>query len=265
MPFHFRITERSALSQLPLNSAALLLLCSVLSLLPIPAKAQQPSPNEQTQQQSANAQSPAATKEPQKQVRVSWLYGAYVPKEAPLRPLTGKERFQLFLAQSFVSPGIYIKTIAFSAGDQIANNPSEWGRNWGGYGKRVGSRYSQFVIQNGMSAAGNAALGYEPRYDRCKCEGKWPRVRHAIIRNFLTYDRSEQHWRPQLALYGAAFGAGAVAQTWRPDDRSPVRAGVGGIISQAAYGVIPNLMAEFGVEIGNLLKKKKKSQTSQTP
>ncbi len=230
----------------------------------------QQSQQQTTRESKASQQVPdkpnPSPKEPEKQVRVSWLYGAYVPKDVPLRALTGKERFDLFLAQSFVTPGIYIKTIVFSAGDQIGNTPSEWGRNWGGYGKRLGSRYSQFVIQNGMSATGNALLGYEPRYDRCKCEGKGDRIKHAILRNFVTYDRSEKHLRPQFALYAAAFGAGAVAQTWRPDNRDVVRTGFGGMISQAAYGVIPNLMAEFGVEIGNMLRKKKnKSQTSPTP
>ena len=44
-------------------------------------------------------------------------------------------------------------------------------------------------------------VGWEPRYDRCKCDGFWPRARHAVIRNFVTYDGTEKHLRPQLMPY----------------------------------------------------------------
>ena len=31
------------------------------------------------------------------------------------------------------------------------------------------------------------------------------------MRNFLTYNRSEEELRPQLALYGAAFSSGMIS------------------------------------------------------
>lgn len=197
---------------------------------------------------------------PEEQLKVNWLYGAYVPKEVALEPLTGQQRFKLYLRQSFTTPGIYLKTVLLSAGDQISNNPSEWGSDFAGYARRFGSRQSQFVIQNSFSAAGNALLGYEPRYDRCRCSGFWRRSRHAIVRNFITYDRSEKAIRPQLALYSAAFGAGAVAGTWKPSGRNLVIEGYRGVITQAGFGLAANLIGEFASDLKRMLGAKERSK-----
>jgi hypothetical protein len=37
---------------------------------------------------------------------VNWIYGAYIPKDAPIAPLTGEERFKLYLWQTYTTPGI---------------------------------------------------------------------------------------------------------------------------------------------------------------
>src|SRR5262245_19933993 len=81
---------------------------------------------------------PAEKKKPD----INWLYGAYVPKEEPLLPLNGEQRKRLFVAQTFTTSGIYIKTIFLASVDQGTNSPSEWGRNWGGYGKRLASQHA---------------------------------------------------------------------------------------------------------------------------
>src|SRR5262245_65528611 len=81
---------------------------------------------------------PAEEKKPD----IKWLYGAYVPKEEPLLPLNGEQRKRLFVAQTFTTSGIYIKTIFLASVDQGTNSPSEWGRNWGGYGKRLASQHA---------------------------------------------------------------------------------------------------------------------------
>ena len=52
---------------------------------------------------------------------VNWLYGAFVPKDAPLEPLTGEQRFKLYLRQTYTTPGIYIKTGFFVLHDQVNN------------------------------------------------------------------------------------------------------------------------------------------------
>ena len=203
------------------------------------------------------AQAPAPADKHSSPINVNWLYGAYVPKDAPLEPLTGKQRFKLYLRQTYTTPGIYAKTLIFSAADQANNSPPAWGQGWDAYAQRVGSRQAQFVIQNSLSALGNAALGYEPRYDRCRCSGFWKRTGHALYRNFVTYDRSEKAIRPQLALYGAAFGAGVVAGTWKPSDRDLVAEGYRGMISQVEFGITAHWLSEFAPDIIRKVRGKK--------
>jgi len=123
---------------------------------------------------------------------VNWLYGAYVPKEAPLVSLTVHQREKLFMRQTFTTPGIYIKSGFLALLDQASGEPYEWGGGLDGYRRRVASNYARTAIQNVFSTAGNAALRYEPRYDRCHCVGFGSRTKHALIRNFLTYNRTEK-------------------------------------------------------------------------
>lgn len=68
-----------------------------------------------------------------------------------------------------------------------------------GYGRRYAARFGEFVVQNSFVAAGNAALGYEPRYDFCRCRGFWPRTEHAVSRSFMAYNRTEPELRPTAA------------------------------------------------------------------
>ncbi len=141
-----------------------------------------------------------------------------------------------------------------------AGNPPQWDDGWGGYAERFASREGQFITANTLAALGNAKLGYEVRYDKCKCSGVWPRTRHAILRNFLTYDRTEENLRPQWALYGGAFGGGVVATTWKPGSQSYLENGVWGVLGQAGYGdateffyrVFDRDQSEAGSEVGPL-------------
>ena len=150
----------------------------------------------------------------------SWLTGVYVEKGHTMLPLTLPERRELFLQQTLATPGAYTKRM-FAAGiDQARGVPGDWGGGMQGYGKRFASREGQFISANTMAFLGNAALRYEPRYDQCQCSGFWLRSRHAILRNFLTYNQSEQLLRPQLALYGGSFGGGILSSTWKPQPRN---------------------------------------------
>src|ERR1700744_2043784 len=100
--------------------------------------------NSRAQQPAGESSAPA--------LNVNWLYGAYLPKDVALEPLTGRQRLRLFSAQSFTTPGIYIKTILFSSGDQIHGTPHDWGGGVSGFGQRFASRYGQYLIQNRLAS-----------------------------------------------------------------------------------------------------------------
>ena len=214
--------------------------------------------------QTSDKKASATAADSRQELKVNWLYGAYVDKDVPLRPLSNQQRFQLFLRQSFLTPGVYVKTAFFSLSDQAENHPPEWGDGFAGYAKRNASRYGQFVAQNALSATENALLGYEPRCDRCRCRGFWPRTKHAIFRNFETYNRTEKELRPQLGMYFGAFGGGVIAGTWQPDKPNLLTKGYQGAVTQAIFGVCANWLGEFAPDIKRVLKKDKQKTGPQS-
>jgi hypothetical protein len=189
---------------------------------------------------------------------VNWIYGAYIPKEAPIAPLTGDQRFKLYLRQTYTTPGIYVKTGFFAIHDQVKKTEPDWGDGVSGFGKRVGSLQAGNIIQNSLTALGNAAVGFEPRYDRCRCEGAWPRIRHAVVRNFITYGGADdKEIRPQIMSYAAAFGAGVTVASWEPDNPSVLTRGYQSMATQAWVGVVVDALAEFAPDIKRMFHKNK--------
>lgn len=114
----------------------------------------QDAPHSVPEQRSATAKPEEAQELP-----VNWLYGAYLPKEAPLAPLSNADRWHLYVRQSFTTPGIYIKTALFTIRDQVQVAPPGWSQDGEGFVKRAGTRYAQFLIQNSVTAVGNAMPG----------------------------------------------------------------------------------------------------------
>jgi hypothetical protein len=206
------------------------------------------------QQQPSESQVPPAPLAIKKELPVNWLYGAYVPKDAPLVSLTNELRWKLYVRQSFTTPGIYIKTGLFAMRDSLANSPPEWGKTAEGFGKRLGSRYAQFLIQNSFTASGDALAKWEPRYDRCRCNGTKNRVKHAFIRNFVTYASDERSLRPQVFSYAAAFGGASLSSLWEPNHPNAVVKGYQGVVSQAWVGVVSNLLGEFAPDFNRWRK-----------
>lgn len=188
----------------------------------------------------------------------SWLTGVFVEKGHTMMPLTFDERRELYLQQTLITPGAYLKRL-FAAGiDQARGVPSQWDDGWGGFSERFTSREGQFITANSVAAAGNALLQYEPRYDQCQCSGFWPRTRHAIVRNFVTYNHSEQELRPQFALYTGAFVGGVVSTYWKPPPHNPLSQGGYAMLGQAGYGALLNVFIEFAGDINHKIGAKRR-------
>jgi hypothetical protein len=178
-----------------------------------------------------------------------WIAGEYVGRNRKLVTLTREQREVIYLRQTLTTPEAYMKRM-FAAGiDQVRGTPSQWDDGWGGYAERFASREGQFIAANTLAALGNAKLGYEVRYDKCKCDGLWPRTRHAFVRNLMTYDRSEEHWRPQWGLYGGAFGGGMISTAWKPHPRNAFAEGGRAMAGQVGWGTLLNFFTEFSREI----------------
>jgi hypothetical protein len=179
----------------------------------------------------------------------TWIEGVYVRRDQPLITLTTRQRETIYLRQTLTTPGAYLKRAFGAAIDQASGTPRQWDDGWGGYAERFASREGQFITANTLAALGNARLGYEVRYDKCKCDGLWPRTRHVLLRNLMTYDRSEEHLRPQWALYGGAFGGGALSAAWKPGSLNAFAEGGRAMAGQLGWGTLLNFVTEFSKEI----------------
>ena len=178
-----------------------------------------------------------------------WFTGVFVPKDQPRTALTGEQRGEYYLEQTLATPGAYMKRM-FAAGiDQARGSPPQWQGGIGGYGERFASREGQFISANSLAALGNAALKYEVRYDQCQCSGFLRRTRHAVVRNFLTYNASEEEMRPQWGLYGGSFGGGMISTAWKPRPRNAFAEGGRAMLGQATYGTLLNFFIEFAGDI----------------
>jgi hypothetical protein len=191
------------------------------------------------------------------QINVNWFYGSYVPKEVPLEFLNAHQRFRLYLRQTYTTWGIYLKTTLFALSDQANDRYPEWGDGFAGFAKRLGTRQAEFVMQNSVIALGDGLLGWEPRYDRCRCSGFWPRTRHAAVRAFVTYDRTEKNLRPQLFTFLGAFTGAATATAWEPGHNVWQVRGYQAAITQIPIGIGLNWIGEFAPEIARVFHRHK--------
>ena len=178
-----------------------------------------------------------------------WIAGEYVGRNRNRVTPTSEQRKEIYLRQTLTTPEAYMKRMFAAGFDQVRGTPSQWDDGWTGYAERFASREGQFIAANSLAAWGNAKLGYEVRYDQCKCKGLWPRTRHAFLRNLMTYDRSEEHLRPQWALYGGAFGGGMIATAWKPSPKNAFVNGGEAMAGQLGWGTLLNFITEFSFEI----------------
>jgi hypothetical protein len=178
-----------------------------------------------------------------------WIAGEYMGRNRVLVSPTWEQREEIYLRQTFTTPQAYIKRMFAAGFDQARGVPYQWDDGWDGYAERFASREGQFIAANTLAALGNAKLGYEVRYDQCKCQGLWRRTRHAFIRNLVTYDRSEEHLKPQYALYAGAFGGGMIETAWKPSPKNAFVNGGRAAAEQVGWGTLLNFVTEFSWEI----------------
>jgi hypothetical protein len=168
--------------------------------------------------------------------------------QSSFQPLTGKERWDLYLRDAFWSPSVFFRAAGPALGAQLKDEPGAWGQGMEGYSKRFANRFGRFALQETYEAAGAALLQHEVRYVRSNRSGVLPRAAHALTANFVTYDRSGRR-TPHVARVGSVFAAEFTGSLWMPAgyrEASTVMRGVG-----MEFGVSSafNLVREFALEL----------------
>ncbi len=103
--------------------------------------------------------------------------------------------------------------VAWSSGyDQVAGSPDVWPRTVEGYGRRVVTRSAQLVSIELSRHAMAAALGRDPAYVKCACEGRWARLGHATLGVLTDFDARGQRRVAWPRFTGAAVGAVVLGQ-----------------------------------------------------
>jgi hypothetical protein len=137
-----------------------------------------------------------------------------------------------------------VEGLAFSAVDQLRNDPPEWGKGWPGYGKRVASNLGEFYIQElvteGLAAAMNRPLDYKP----CHCPELGDRVMNAARGAIFDQLPDGSHALAIPRIVGAYTGSFAQA-AWRPATANSVwRVGLVNGTTSLAIGALINLYHE---------------------
>jgi len=174
---------------------------------------------------------------------------------AAYAPLTASQRWDHYLHLTFLSPGIYLASLAAAGGSQLAKDPPEWRQGFDGYAKRTGSLFATFAIQASVQEGTAAALGYDPRHLRCECQGAGRRLAHGVLWSFLTKN-NEGQTRFNIPVVAGAYAAGMIPLLWYPDRYSPLKDGFRRGSQQLGFAVGANLLAEFSPEIKRFFRRK---------
>lgn len=160
------------------------------------------------------------------------------------RPLTGEERWRVYWRTTYASPGTFFRAAGPALGDHLNDRPDVWPQGMDGYSRRFANRFARFALQDSLSHASSAALGYEVRYVRCGCTGFARRFGHALLWNFLTLDRTGKTVLNAPRI-GSAFAAEFIGNTWMPDGYRTTAEAFRGVGIQLGVGALFNTIREF--------------------
>jgi hypothetical protein len=76
---------------------------------------------------------------------------------------TAGQRLLTFVSGSVTDQSM-LSAVIYGAGAQIIQSPSQWGRTWEGYGRRVGSRYTQAVGKGAAEYLVGSIMQDDPRF-----------------------------------------------------------------------------------------------------
>lgn len=174
--------------------------------------------------------------------------GRYFPP-----PLTGKERWDKYVKDTFTGWPVYAASLGAALGDQATNTPEQWGKSWEGYAKRVGTQYASFAIQTSVYEGGSALFRNEGRYVACQCKGGWRRAGYAFQMSFLTYHNQKKVL--DVPQFAAAYAAGMIPVLWYPQGYSVSAQGVQNGTYQLGFVVLVRQIQEFAPELKRVFGK----------
>ncbi|MGA8740423.1 MAG: hypothetical protein WB561_04470 [Terracidiphilus sp.] len=187
----------------------------------------------------------------------NYLNMAGTTKAKDFRPLSQKERFNLYV-KTMVNPLGYVKA-GFSAGiDQWNDKPEEWEQGASGYGKRYANILGQYSIQRTVTYGLSSVFHEDNRYFNSGKKGFWPRTKYAVASGILARHDNGKLYVSISQSGGVAAGA-FLSRFWLPPSQSS--AGDGAVsfgittASNMGFGVVKEFLPDVGRAIANKRKK----------
>lgn len=159
-----------------------------------------------------------------------------------IRP-TREERRKRWLSDAFGVPALISSTFGASI-NQIANDPPEWRRTAGGFGKRFASSYGTNAIRNTVSYGLSEAFKLDNRFEKSGQKDFGKRLKHVFLGSYTT--RTETGKRiPDFPYVAGTYTGSIIAnEVWYPKRYSYQDGLRDGTISLGVrFGV--NLLREF--------------------
>ena len=201
------------------------------------------------QSPSASTPSSPPAEDEKEQLKVNPITGLALAPQSNYSPLTGSERWKLYLKMTYGSAGPYLSPV-FNALllDQDNGAPRQWGGGFPGFGRRLASRAGNAVLEGTFQAPLAALLHEDVRYIPTTHRSFQRRALHAILYSFLTYN-DKGHPTLNIANLTAYYASTAVTTAWLPGIQSAVRYTFTNASEQIALSFPLNVVQEFWPEI----------------
>lgn len=186
------------------------------------------------------AASPSAAEKKHSRSGMPIASSAPAPKPAPI---SGQDQFKRYLIDAFGPIG-WLRAAASAGIAQASDEPPEWGQGAKGYGRRVGSKFGQHVIQETVMYGLSAPFGQDPAYYKCDCSGFGPRLGHAIVSSFTALNRDENRVFSVPRIVAPLAAGQVAANGWYPDRFGP-KDGLRFGAWSFATGIGVNIFKEF--------------------
>ncbi len=169
------------------------------------------------------------------------------------QPLTSSQRWDHYWNGTLLSPNLYGASFASALVSHIDHDPPEWRQGFAGYTRRSASEYGLHVIQTTVHQAGAAAMGLDPRYQRCDCKGLWRRSGHAVKWSFLTRNNAG-NTRFDVPAMAGAYAGGMLSMSWYPHRFNPLTDGLRVGNQEVGLVVGLNVIREFGPDLRHIFR-----------
>jgi hypothetical protein len=166
-----------------------------------------------------------------------------------LPTLDGKERMHEYM-MSLIRPSAILSNILIAGYEEGVNFPHEWGRTGTSFGRRLGSQYAQYVLDNTIELGISALHHEDNRYQRIGDGTAFIRRFGNVVKSTVVVASTNGGHTIALGQIAGAYGSWAVAsQTWEPpSEQKGSRILLWGSVNLAAKGGW-NLIKEFGPDL----------------